>query len=300
MLNEGYAFRLALGPSCLGHTAFSFVVTTFLHSDQVEWQSRFDSGEMQLDESEASGAEPLKPGMILIWNRPAWHEEDTPQEYGVIHQDKHLLVVDKPSGLPTLPGAGFYANSLLSLVRRDFPQANPVHRLGRATSGLTVFALDKATASMLCKRWSNVRKQYQALGSFIAIEKVYDIRSPIGLVEHPRLGQVHAVSATGKATRSVVRTVELRADSTVFEVDLHTGRPHQIRIHLASIGHPLVGDPLYAIGGQPKAVDPGLPGDAGYWLHAKELVLIHPISGKQLQLTSPLPCILRKGETPNG
>ncbi len=108
-------------------------------------------------------------------------------------------------------------------------------------------------------------------------------------MKHPRLGKVHAASSEGKPARSVARPVERRIDSTVFEVDLHTGRPHQIRIHLATIGHPLVGDPLYASGGKPRAVEPGLPGDAGYFLHAKRLVLLHPTSGQQLDIKSPLP-----------
>jgi 23S rRNA pseudouridine1911/1915/1917 synthase len=72
-----------------------------------------------------------------------------------------------------------------------------------------------------------------------------------------------------------------------------TGRPHQIRIHLASIGHPLVGDPLYAAGGVPKPVGPGLPGDTGYFLHAKRLTFEHPMSGEQLDLSAPIPKLMR-------
>ena len=194
--------------------------------------------------------------------------------------------------LPTIPGAGFYLNTLLSLVRADFPQANPVHRLGRATSGLVLFALNSQIASTLNQGWAQVHKQYQALGSGVASQEAYDIRTPIGPQAHPRLGQVHAASPTGKPSRSIARTLQRRANTTVFEVDLLTGRPHQIRIHLACIGHPLEGDPLYADGGQPKIDQPGLPGDAGYWLHAKRLQFEHPSSGERLVLIAPLPEIL--------
>lgn len=80
---------------------------------------------------------------------------------------------------------------------------------------------------------------------------------------------------------------------TLFEVDIHTGRPEQIRIHLAFIGHPLVGDPLFVSGGLPRADHPGLPGDGGYLLHAERLVFAHPLSGAPMRLHAPPPRELR-------
>lgn len=237
----------------------------------------------------------LKPGSILIWNRPGWVEDETPQTYGRIYGDGDLIVVDKPSGLPTLPGGGFYRNTLANLVRADFPTARPVHRLGRATSGLVVFALNSEAAATLSRRWTGVRKRYRALASGTASQPLYEIRMPIGPQPHPRLGSVHAASAVGKPAHSIARTLERRESTTVFEVDLRTGRPHQIRIHLAVIGHPLEGDPLYAAGGLPRADCPGLPGDAGYRLHAGQLQFDHPVTGEQLELTSPPPEILKCG-----
>jgi 23S rRNA pseudouridine1911/1915/1917 synthase len=77
--------------------------------------------------------------------------------------------------------------------------------------------------------------------------------------------------------------------TTTFEVRLSSGRPHQIRIHLASIGHPLVGDPLYGLTGQPLENLPGLPGDGGYFLHAQFLNFQHPITGEQINLEAALP-----------
>lgn len=293
MLNQGYSYRRELGLDALGHSTLSYLASAFPHSTESTWRARLLAGEILLDDTAAQGHEPLRPGNVLVWNRPGWVEDDVPRNYGVLYQDEHLLVVDKPSGLPTIPGAGFYLNTLLSLVQADFPTARPLHRLGRATSGLVLFALNTQAAALLQKRWSMVRKTYQALGSLVASQDEYEIRSAIGEVAHPRLGKVHAASATGKPARSVARTLQRRSDSTVFEVDLHTGRPHQIRIHLAVIGHPLVGDPLYATGGEPRTNQPGLPGDAGYWLHAKRLVFEHPQSHGEVDIQSPLPAMLR-------
>ncbi len=291
-LNQGYSYRHVLGPEATGDSTLSYLVRHFPHSNEDEWQTRIEAGEVVLDDETARGPEPLRAGSVLTWNRPGWVEQETPQDYGVIFQDEHLLVVDKPSGLPTIPGGGFYRNTLLSLVQADFPEARPLHRLGRATSGLVLFALNAQAAATLSQRWPDVRKQYQALGSGVAMEETYDIRTPIGPQAHPRLGHVHAASPTGKPARSLSRVLQRRADTTVFEVDLLTGRPHQIRIHLASIGHPLAGDPLYAAGGQPRLDQPGLPGDAGYWLHAKRVVLEHPATGERLDLVANLPEIL--------
>ncbi len=292
-LNEGYRYRHVLGPSAAGHTALSYLSGAFSHSTAAEWRSRLEAGEVYLSGKPARELDALRPGEVLVWERPPWREEDTPQHYGLIYQDDDLIVVDKPSGLPTLPGGGFYRNTLLNFVRADFPLARPLHRLGRGTSGLVVFAMNTRTASALHRRWPQVQKQYRALAAGEAAADGYDIRAPIGLVPHGRLGKVHAATPTGKPARSVARTYRRLSDATVFEVDLHSGRPHQIRIHLASIGHPLQGDPLYAAGGLPKLDHPGLPGDIGYHLHAARLSFEHPELRQRLELTAPVPETLR-------
>lgn len=292
-LNQGYRYRLFLGPEALGQTTLTYLVTNFAHSTECEWRDRLAAGEVELGQQVADGSETLRAGVELIWNRPGWLEQETPQSYSIVYRDEDLVAVNKPSGLPTIPGGGFYLNTLLSLVRATFPEARPLHRLGRATSGLVLFALNGHTASQLSKKWDQVQKQYQALSCSIALEEIYDIRSPIGKLKHPRLGTVYAANQSGKPSRSVARVMERRSDSTVFEVNLHSGRPHQIRIHLACIGHPLLGDPLYASGGQPRLDQPGLPGDSGYWLHAKRLVFDHPVTGERVVLEAPLPEVLK-------
>ena len=228
--NQGYRYRQVVGPLALGQTAHSYLVSVF-HSSAEQWRSRLDAGEVLLNDVQAHWCQPVIPGQTLIWNRPPWMEEATPQEYGIIYQDETLLVVDKPSGLPTLPGGGFYRNTLLSLVRADFPGARPLHRLGR-TSGLVLFAMDTKTASTLHRRWPKVLKQYQALSAGVARGTGSDIRCPIGPVDHDRLGKVHAASPMGKSARSLARVLQRRLDSTIFEVDLMTRtsppNPHPI------------------------------------------------------------------------
>lgn len=291
--NDGYSYRHVLSPAAQGLRTLPYLAKHFDHSTEAQWQVRLDAGEILLDGNCATGNEELRAGAVLVWNRPPWDEDDVPLQFHVIYEDEQLLVVDKPSGLPTLPGAGFYLHTLLSQVQKSYPEVHPLHRLGRATSGLVLFARDRQTAKTLSRNWPQVQKQYQALASGVASQDSFDIQVPIGPVPHPRLGEVHAASPTGKPSHSIARVIERSAESTLFEVDLLTGRPHQIRIHLASIGNPLLGDPLYAAGGGLRVDAPGLPGDAGYVLHAKRVELIHPKSQQCLVLQAALPELLK-------
>ena len=233
----------------------------------------------------------------MSWQRPPWQEEAAPLHFSLLHEDAALVAVSKPSGLPTLPGGGFLTHTLLHLVRADFPGVSPLHRLGRGTSGAVLFARTPEAASKLARDWreQHIGKFYLALAQGLAEHDRYDIGAAIGPVPHPLLGEVYAANPHGKASRSLATVLERREDATLFEVDIRTGRPHQIRIHLASIGHPLVGDPLYAPGGLPLAHRPGLPGDGGYWLHAHRLTFRHPLSGEAVELTAPPPAMLRPG-----
>jgi 23S rRNA pseudouridine1911/1915/1917 synthase len=292
MLNRGYAYTTIISSKYHGRTLLFHLASLYLHSTPQAWQQNLDNGEVTVNGVTATGSELLTSGQILVWNRSPWIEPDTPQHFEVLFDDLHLLAVNKPSGLPTLPGGGFMENTLLRLVQKQTPDANPVHRLGRATSGIVLFAKTPQAASKLSANWntSRVQKIYRALAQDIAQHDAYEILTPIGLVPHPLIGSVWAANLTGnKPSKSLAKVISRTTSTTIFEVSLHSGRPHQIRIHLASIGHPLVGDPLYGFTGQPLENLPGLPGDGGYFLHAQFLKFHHPITGEQINLEAALP-----------
>ena len=223
--------------------------------------------------------------------------------FRVIAEDADFLAVDKPEGLPTLPGAGFLENTLLFRVRERFPEAVPMHRLGRGTTGIVLFARTQEARQVIQREWQagRVSKTYLAVTSGIVPEKA-DIDVPIGLVPHPILGRIHAASKAGKPSQShlrrlcvlspaACRTQQSQSPSpmSLAEVKIDTGRPHQIRIHTAAIGHPLWGDPLYLPGGLPAPDSRNVPGDTGYLLHAFRLAFRHPATGKDVELTVPPP-----------
>lgn len=299
MLNRGYAYTTIISSKDHGRTLLSHLASLYPHSTPHAWQQNLNNREVTVNGVTATGSESLTSGQTLVWNRPPWIEPDAPQHFEVLLDDPHLLAVNKPGGLPTLPGGGFMENTLLRLVQKQTPNANPVHRLGRATTGIVLFAKTPLAASQLSANWNTpgVQKIYRALAQGIAQHDAYEILTPIGLVPHPRIGSVWAAKPDGnpgsnpgsKPSKSSAKVISRTAGTTTFEVNLHSGRPHQIRIHLASIGHPLVGDPLYGFTGQPLEDLPGLPGDGGYLLHAQFLKFHHPITGEQINLEAALP-----------
>ncbi|PKU76855.1 RNA pseudouridine synthase 5-like [Dendrobium catenatum] len=165
-----------------------------------------------------------------------------------------------------------------------------------------------------------ISKFYRALVRGILEYDEILIEQPIGMVQYPGVAKgLYVASSSGKPAMSKVQVLErdTQQNRTVVQVEIHSGRPHQIRIHLAFIGHPLVGDPLYQGGGQPNlletetiedsfAEDGGyqkperpLPGDCGYYLHARRLVLCHPSMEKMIEIIAPLPSILQTRQESN-
>ena len=291
MLNRGYAYTSIISTKQHGRNLLSHLSDSYPHSTAQAWQHKLDNGEVTIDGVIANGSASLISGQTLVWNRPPWIEPDAPHNFEVLFEDDHLLAVNKPGGLAAIPGGGFMENTLLRLVQKQVPEANPVHRLGRATTGIVLFAKTPKAASRLCADWNTpaVQKIYRALAKGVAQQDDYEILTPIGLVPHPRIGSVWAATPSGKTSKSLAKVISRTTTNTTFQVSLYSGRPHQIRVHLASIGHPLAGDPLYGSTGQPLENLPGLPGDGGYFLHAEFLKFKHPITEEQINLEAPLP-----------
>ena len=296
--NPGWAYTEQIGPDAAGQSVLDYLTSTRRHSSRAQWHERLHCGEVELDGATVDGAVILRAGQTLVWHRPPWDEPDVPLHFELLHEDDGLIAISKPSGLPTMPAGGFMTHTLLTLVRGRYPEAIPVHRLGRHTSGLVLFARSSSIAAALARAWRahEVMKQYVALGSGVPEWDRMEIAAPIGPVPHPRIGSVYAASAAGKPSRSIAAVAERRIDSTLFDVEIVTGRPHQIRIHLAAAGHPLVGDPLYGAGGVPREDTSALPGDGGYQLHAARLAFRHPLTGRPIELCAAAPAPLRRRE----
>ena len=214
----------------------------------------------------------------------------------VVHEDEHLLVVDKPAGLVVHPAAGNWRGTLLNaLLGRDpcfaaLPRAGIVHRLDKDTSGLMVVARTRAAmdrlVAMIAAR--EVAREYIAL-AHRPWEGPADRRvdAPIGRDPRQRLRMavVDPARHAGKPALTDFHLIEQAARGCLVRARLHTGRTHQIRVHMAHIGHPLVADALY--GGAAAA---GLARQA---LHAFRLAFTHPATGVSLEFHAALPADLR-------
>lgn len=295
--NAGFRYRERVGAAHEGKSVLDYLADRYRHSSEASWRERIEAGRVRLDGEVVTPKTRLVPGRELCWHRPPWREPEAPSSFAVLHRDDDVLAVAKPKGLQAMPGAGFLERTLLRRVGRAFPGATPLHRLGRGTSGITLFARTPDSRRSLTSAWQEGRvlRRYRALvsGRLPFLEATLD--HPIGFVAHPLLGEVAARSPSGKRAASHCRLVEHREESSLVEVTLDTGRTHQIRIHLAACGHPLVGDRLYRAGGTP---DPGtrtLPGELGYHLHAHEVRFPRPRASGDVTIECQPPALLREG-----
>jgi len=301
-MNHGYLYHETVQRESEGMTLVSHLASRYAHNPESSWRERIERGLVKVDGATALPDERLRAGQRIIWARPPWEEPAAPLFYAVLHADSEVLAVAKPSGLPTLPGGGFLEHTLLNLVRRRFPGASPVHRLGRGTSGVVLFSLSPETGRGLSKAWRErrVEKTYRALVEGSPPLDTFTVEVPIGPVSHPALDSIHAASAEGKSAKSEVRVIERREGASLVEVRIVTGRPHQIRIHMAACGHPLAGDPLYAAGGGLNLNSAALPGETGYRLHAWKLSFPHPRTGARCEVECRPPRALRAPGDPSG
>lgn len=259
-------------------------------------QSWIREGRVTVDgRVEAEGKRRLRGGeALLVMPAPDEREaagaaEDIP--LSVIFEDKVLLVIDKPAGLVVHPGSGNWSGTLMNaLLHRcpelaEVPRAGIVHRLDKETSGLLVVARSLAAHTDLVRQLQarSVKRHYLALAAG-RIERDGRVEAAIGRhpVHRTRMAVV-AENRGGKAAATRYRVQERFAQCTLVECSLETGRTHQIRVHMASLGHPLVGDPVYG------RADPRLPVFHRQALHAARLGLKHPVSGAALEWQSPLP-----------
>lgn len=222
--------------------------------------------------------------------------EDIPLD--IVHEDEHLMVINKPRGLVVHPGAGNAHGTLMNALlhhnplQAQLPRAGIVHRLDRDTSGLMVVAKNLTAHSSLVAQLADKRvyREYEAV-AYGNMTAGGTVDAPIDRHPHDRVRM--AVVPGGRAAVTHYRILQRFPNHSHIRVQLETGRTHQIRVHMAHIGFPLVGDPVYARLRFPKGASPELLDTLRLFtrqaLHARRLGLVHPGTGESTMWESPLP-----------
>ena len=288
--NQGWTYRDRTGQREQGRMVSVLLAARHRHSSVEDWKQRIQRGELRLNGALLASDRPLPAAAELLWSRPPWVEPAIPDAWTVIHDDGDVLVIHKPSGLPVMPGGGFLEHTLERLLVQRCRDAGeeqvpkPVHRLGRFTSGLQVCARRGETRARLSRAFrpdGGSCKLYQAWAHRVNdLEPGATLRVDTDVIErpHPLLGWVWGPEPQSAVTvrrrlqaHSEVSLLKRTSEGDRLQVAITTGRPHQIRIHLAQLGSPLLGDPLYLQNQQIN--EQATPGDGGYRLHAWRLSL---------------------------
>jgi 23S rRNA pseudouridine1911/1915/1917 synthase len=253
-------------------------------------------GQVKLDNAEVDAKRKVWGGERVSLALPPAASETAAQaeaiELDIVYEDAALLVLNKPAGLVVHPGSGNWEGTLLNGLLHHhpplagIPRAGIVHRLDKDTSGLLVVAktLEAQTDLVRQLQARTVVRQYLALVHGV-VARDGSVDAPIGRHQTQRTRM--AVTENGRAARTHYRVLERFDKATLLECSLDTGRTHQIRVHMQSISHPLVGDPVYRAG---RGSAPGpLASFKRQALHAYRLGLVHPTSGASMQWEAPVP-----------
>ena len=279
-------------------------------------QKLIENGDVLVNEREAKSSYKLREGDEIdvdLTEEPVarFEPEDIPLD--IVFEDEFLAVINKPAGMVVHPGAGVRSGTLANAIAHHFKFIIPdsklsesgtrdlgsgirvgiVHRLDKDTSGLILVAKDEQTHEALAEQFRdrNVEKKYVALVHGKVAENSGKIDRPIARDRWHRTKMT--VAANGRHALSLWKVRERFERFTLLEVDIKTGRTHQIRVHLASINHPVVGDATYNEGRDNTIADPEIKKAveklSRFFLHAERLVFTHPKTGERLSFASELP-----------
>lgn len=265
----------------------------------IEQQVRFGDGRR------VRSASRVRAGELIVLSKPAPHEPDVPRYFDILAEDAAFYALDKPAGLPIHATAKFWKNTVTWLLRERWPDQHldVCHRIDRETSGVLLVARGREAASRLKTAFARraVKKRYLALVHGVPRESEGVIDRPMKLIDSPTK-IVMGIAADGMPSVTRYQILRRFARHALLACEPETGRQHQIRLHLADLGHPIVGDKIYRAseahfmryceeGLTPELLE-AFDGLGRHALHAERLSFPHPASGDLVTVVSPLPADL--------
>ncbi len=246
---------------------------------------------------------PLAEGECISIYRPPPEEPDAPRVFGVLFEDEWILAVDKPAGLPVHPTARYHRNTLTALLRERYGDDDrPIlaHRIDSETSGVLLCAKTRESERALKMMFADrkISKRYLAVVRGVPSKPAARIEVPLGLDKASPIRVKMAFDPEGLPALTEYRVLSEREDVSFLECRPRTGRQHQIRAHLAHIGHPIVGDKMYGVSPSVflEYIEQGMTseieqrvGARRHLLHAASISLTHPMTNDPLEVECPLP-----------
>lgn len=282
-------------------------LVSMLAESRSQLQRLIKEEHVLVDGRAAKANQPVKTGQSVVLDVPEPIDpapRPEPLDVPILYQDADLIVVDKPAGMVVHPAAGHESGTLVNALLHHVDDLSGiggekrpgiVHRLDRGTSGLMVVAKHDAAHEELSRQFHDreVEKEYLAL-VWGVVQAGRRIDAPIGRDPSNRKKMSAKSRRSREAVTRIVRAEHLNPAITLTQIAIHTGRTHQIRVHLSGIGHPIVGDSLY--GGVRRRVMGDIRAVLHLqrpFLHAAHLIFTHPSDGRRMDFTSPLPADLQ-------
>jgi 23S rRNA pseudouridine1911/1915/1917 synthase len=272
------------------------VLSVLLDASRARARSIIDSGEALVDGDVLRPAQKMRAGTVVVAELTSPDVELLPERdvpFAVVYEDDDIVVVDKPAGIVVHPGSGRASGTLVNGLISRYPEMvgvgqdsrwGIVHRLDRDTSGLLVTARSNNAYGRLIEMMKarEVSRRYLSVVHGVFTNTIGTIEAPIG--RDPQNPTRMHLTQSGRQARTRYRRLAewTHEDASLLSITLETGRTHQIRVHMRSIGHQILGDGVY--GRRGVKADPGRT-----WLHARQLNFNHPITGEPLAIVSPLP-----------